>query len=107
MAGKRLRPRAERRQAARSEDRIARGRERLARLDPGGVPERPIDVESASQIEPHAAATACLRCEGANRLKEHAAEIVGGDRLRIVRMECARCGTKRDLWFRIMTPLLS
>jgi hypothetical protein len=94
-------PRAERRALARSAQKIGRGREKLASLEEGGSPERPIDVESASQIEPHALAMACLRCEGPNRLDEHAAETVDGQRLRVVRMACARCATRRAVWFRI------
>ena len=107
MAKKKISPRNERRAAARDADKLARDREKLARLEPGGVPERPVDVESASQIEPHALAMRCLRCDGANRLVEHAAETVGGQRLRAARMACARCGATRTLWFRITAHLPS
>ena len=107
MTKGRPRPRAERRALARSTVRLARGRERLASLEAGGSPDRPIDVESASQIEPHALALTCLRCEGPNRLEEHAAETVDGERLRVVRMVCARCAARRNLWFRIVRILPS
>jgi ribosomal protein L44E len=102
-----LSARAERRAAARAADKLVRGKERLARLEEGGTPERPIEVESASQVEPHALAMRCLRCEGDNRLLEHAAETIGGERLRVVRMECPRCGTKRSVWMRIAPRLPS
>ena len=107
VAGKRLRPRSERRKGERAADRLAQARERLARLDAGGAADRPVDVESASQIEPHALGMACLRCDGPNRLEEHAAETVEGERLRVVRMACPRCGAYREVWFRIRTQLLS
>jgi hypothetical protein len=102
---KKLSPRAERRAFARSAEKISRGRERLAALEAGGSAGRPLVVESASQIEPHAASMACLRCEGPNRLREHAAETIEGERLRVVRMTCGRCGAERTLWFRIGTVL--
>jgi hypothetical protein len=107
VAKKKTSPRNERRAAARDADKLARDREKLARLEPGGAPERPVDVESASQIEPHALAMRCLRCDGANRLVEHAAETVDGARLRAARMACARCGAPRTLWFRIAAHLPS
>jgi hypothetical protein len=100
------RPRTLARTDARAADRLARDRERLARLEPGGDPARPVRVESASQVEPHALATECLRCGGPNRLDEHAAVTEGGERLRVARMLCGRCGTRRQMWFRI-SPALS
>jgi hypothetical protein len=107
MAKKRASPRNERRAAERDAEKLARDREKLARLLAGGAPERPIDVESASQIEPHAVAMRCLRCDGAHRLVEHAAETVDGARLRVARMACVRCGTARAVWFRIAVRLPS
>jgi hypothetical protein len=99
--------RSVRREAARAGERLARDRQRLARLEEGASSERPIDVESASQIEPHAMSLACLRCEGPNRLQEHAAPSIEGERLRLVRLACSRCGTRRELWFRIVVKLPS
>lgn len=96
-----------RREAGRTAQKLARDRERLARLEPGGTSERPIDVESASQIEPHASAMTCLRCDGANRVVEHAAATVGGERLRPVQLACSRCGARREVWFRIVATLPS
>jgi hypothetical protein len=105
VAKRKLSPRAERRTLARSAEKLARNRERLATLEPGGSAERPVEVESASQIEPHALSTACARCEGPSRLEEHAAETVNGERLRVARLTCARCGARRAVWFRIATVL--
>jgi hypothetical protein len=100
-------PRNERRAAARDAERLARDRARLARLEPGGEPERPIEVESASQIEPIALGMTCLACEGSNRLIEHAAEVVGETRLRKLLLACAQCGARRTVWFRIVVSLPS
>lgn len=107
MAKKKLSARAERREAERAAEKLGRARETLARLEPGGAAPRPVEVESASQIEPHALALPCLRCDGALRLDEHAAVTVGGERLRIVKLRCSRCGTRREVWFRIVTALPS
>ena len=93
--------RSERRSRERAADKLARDRERLAYLEPGGDRARPLEVESASQVEPHALALPCLACDGPNRLEEHAAVTVNGDRLRVARLACPRCGTRRDVWFRI------
>ena len=94
-------PRTLRRANARAAAKVAQDRERLARLEPGGDPARPLDVESASQVEPHALALACLRCAGSMRLEEHAVETVDDQRLRVVRLRCPRCGSRRGVWFRI------
>jgi RNase P subunit RPR2 len=107
VAKKKLSARAERREAARATEKLGRAREVLARLEPGGAAARPIEVQSASQIEPHATALPCLRCDGSLRLDEHAAVTLGGDRLRLVKLHCALCGTKREAWFRIVTNLPS
>jgi hypothetical protein len=96
-----------RREAGRAAQKLARDRERLARLEPGGAAEHPVEVESASQIEPHAMAMTCLRCDGPNRLVEHAAVAVEGERLRLARLACAGCGARRDVWFRIAAMLPS
>jgi hypothetical protein len=66
-----------------------------------------VELESASQIEPHALATSCLRCGGSNRLEEHAAVTVDEQRLRVVRMTCPRCGARRAMWFRLAPRLPS
>lgn len=104
---KKLSPRAERRAHAREAEKAARDRERLARIEAGGSPERPAVVESASQVEPHALAAACLRCGGRNRLDDHAAVAVDDWRLRVVRMTCVRCGAARAIWFRLAPTLPS
>jgi hypothetical protein len=86
---------------------LTRDRERLAGLEAGGGPSRPVEVESASQVEPHALAVACLRCGGANRLEEHGAVTEQGQRLRVARLSCAQCGARRAMWFRIAPRALN
>ena len=97
MAKKPTRARTERRIEARRQADLVRDREKLARLQTGGAPERPIEVTSASVVEPSARATPCPLCGGALRVDEHAAE--GG--LRVVRAACVRCGAPRRIYFRL------
>ena len=97
------RARTEKREAARVADKLALQREKLAKLEPGGGPGRPIDVSTASVIESHARALSCLRCaEGGARVASHDAQELDGRRLRIVRVACPRCGAERVLYFRIV-----
>ena len=107
MAKRKVPARAERRSRQRAADKLARDRERLAYLEPGGDRARPLEVESASQVEPHALALPCLRCEASVRLEEHAAVVVEGDRLRVARLGCPRCGARREVWFRLASRLPS
>ncbi len=107
MAKRKPSARTERRARERAQDKLAHDRERLARLDAGGDPARPITVESASQIEPHALALTCLRCDGPNRLEEHAAVTRDGNPLRVARLACPQCGARRAVWFRIAPSLPS
>jgi hypothetical protein len=104
MAGpKKPSPRAERRAARRSSEALARQRERLAALEPGGSPERPLDVSSASLVEAKALALPCLRCDAVEpRLDEHAAGRAGAHILRTVRTHCGRCGAGRTLYVRVV-----
>lgn len=103
------RSRTERREREREAQKIARARVKLATLEPGGAPEHPIDVDSASVIEPHAVSLPCAACgERAVRADEHVAVTLEGERrLRVVRARCASCGHRRDVWFRIGTALLN
>jgi hypothetical protein len=96
-------PRAERRTRARAYAGLARDVERLARLAPGGAPDRPIPVEAPTQVEPIAAATPCPHCDGPLTMGNHAAETHGGVRLRVAHVRCASCGVARALYFRLVT----
>jgi hypothetical protein len=102
VARHKLSPNAQRRALARAAEKLGRERERLARLEPGGAADRPIDVVSASIVESMARAGACPRCEGPVNVDEHAARTVEGRRLRIARVRCPRCGAGREIYFRIV-----
>lgn len=97
------RARTERRKMDRDREKLADAREQLARISPGGSPERPLVVESASVVEPRALALGCARCGGELRLEDHAA--VQG--LRRVRARCRPCGAVREVWLRLEERLLS
>jgi hypothetical protein len=102
MAKKPKRPRTVRREAQRDAAALAQNRERLFRLGPGGEPERPITVDAVSVIELRARSITCPRCEGEQRVDEHAAiTTAGGSRLREARLVCRSCGTRRSLWFQL------
>lgn len=94
--------RAERRERERALDKIHRQREKLAALEPGGSPERPLEVESASLVEPRSAAEPCLRCGGEMKNAEHRAESIDQRRLRVAVARCARCGHGRTFYFRLV-----
>lgn len=97
------RARAERRKMDRDRAKLEDAREQLARISPGGSPERPLVVESASVVEPRALALGCARCAGELRLEDHAA--VQGQRR--VRARCRSCGAVREVWLRLDERLLS
>lgn len=87
---------------------LARAKLRLAALEPGGAPAHPIEVASASVIEPYAASMPCAACDAAGvRVEEHAATSVAERPLRTVRVLCMRCAVRREVWFRITTALPS
>jgi len=99
------RARAARREAERATEKVAREREKLARLEPGGAPAHPIDVTTAAVIEPHARSIPCPRCgEAPVRIEEHDAREIDGQHLRVVGARCPRCGAKRAIYFRIVPP---
>jgi len=94
-------PRTVRRMQGRAHESLVKDLERLARLAPGGAPDRPLDVEAPTQVEPIAEATVCPLCEGALRLENHAAETHEGNRMRVAHMRCTNCGVERALYFRL------
>ncbi|MGH7284956.1 MAG: hypothetical protein ACRELY_25800 [Polyangiaceae bacterium] len=106
MAKRKLSPNAQRRAAQRAREKIADASEKLAKLERGGSPERPIELESASLVEPHARLP-CVRCGQEVRVIEHEAKTIGERRLRVVKTKCTRCGAIRVLYMRITTPLSS
>lgn len=103
------RARTERREAERDAAKLARARIKLAALEAGGSPDLPIEVTSASIIEPHAQSMYCAACGNHGlRIDEHLAQTFPGERrLRVLKSRCPQCGTQRDLFFRIGTTLAS
>jgi hypothetical protein len=98
------RARTLRREADRTAVKLAEARLALARLEPGGSAEHPIEVPSASVVEVHAAKLPCAACaESDVRVEEHLAT----SGLRIAKLRCRRCGVRPDLYFRIVTNLPS
>ena len=91
----------------RDHEKLVRNRERLARLEPGGSSDLPLEVSSASLIDPRASAMPCPTCLGEVRVDEHVALVVGARRLRLARVVCRTCGCRRDVYFRIGTTLAS
>jgi hypothetical protein len=85
----------------RANEKIADDRERLVKIEPGGSPARPIELMSASLVEVHAKSMPCARCGAELRVKDHTAEKIDGELLRIVHASCFMCGTKRRIYFRI------
>lgn len=108
MAKRKVSKRETRREADRAVEKLFEAREKLAKLEPGGSPDRPIDAVSASVIEGQARSLGCVRgCEGETRIVDHEAKTLEGERLRVVRTDCARCGTKRTLYFRVQPDRLN
>jgi hypothetical protein len=99
MAPRGPRSRADRRARTRTHGKLARDLDRLARLAPGGAPDRPLPIASPAQVEVIAGARPCPLCDGALRVEDHAAETVGGVRLRIARVVCTACGVRRSVYF--------
>lgn len=96
-----------RRDLARRSASFAAAVESLARLAPGGSPDHPLELSSASQVEPHAQSTPCPVCSGELRVVEHEAVVLSGRRLRVVHVRCHHCAAERQLHFRIGTALPS
>src|SRR3954447_1891626 len=105
MSSKKRTPRAERRAGERSQRKLVRERQRLASLEVGGTPDRPIDVSSSSVIEVRARSLRCPLCDGPFRLDDQTAHLHGHKSLRAVHVTCSQCGVARQLWFHITSPL--
>jgi hypothetical protein len=107
MAQKKPRGRTTRRAEARDHETWVRDVERAALLEPGGAAGRAIVIESPAQVEVHARSLRCPRCAGELRVEEHVAENGEAGRLRVARVVCATCGTRRALYFRLASTLLN
>jgi hypothetical protein len=100
-----LSKRGQRRAAERAAVSLAKDRVRLAELEPGGAPERPIVVDSASVVESRARDTRCAVCEAGLELADHDVVAHAGASLRRTRLVCKECHTPRVIWFRIAPPM--
>ncbi len=106
MAPKKKSARLLRRERARAHENLVRDLERLARLEPGGSPERPLAIDSPAVVEVRALAKACPLCGGSMKVEEHAAETIDGVRLRVARVACTMCGVKRAIYLRLDESIL-
>lgn len=95
------------RRRERDQRELVRDLERLARLQPGGAPERPIEIDSPAVVDVMAIADPCPLCRGSLRLDEHAADTIAGRRLRVARVTCTTCEVERAVYFRLIEPLQS
>jgi hypothetical protein len=105
VAAKKPSARSDRRDLERELRKGVRLRARLVALEAGGAPERPLEVVSASLVEPTALAVRCALCDGALRLDEHVALTRDGVALRLAHVRCGRCGAPREVWLRIVPVL--
>ncbi|MGZ3423731.1 MAG: hypothetical protein ACXVEF_18440 [Polyangiales bacterium] len=95
------RKRTERRALDRAVKKDIERRDKLATLEAGGAPDRPLEVTSASLVEPAAKALHCARCGAELRVDEHAARTIEGTPLRVVSLSCVSCGGKRTVYVKI------
>jgi hypothetical protein len=97
-----------RRRALRDQQRVLRKMvqrtETLAAKLAGGSPHLPIEVTSASVVEPKARSTPCVQCGGDLDLRNDSATSTGRGILREMTLVCRRCHAPRTLWFRIAPP---
>ena len=98
--GKKRPERTAKRAAERAARDLVRDREKLAAMLPGGTRARPIEVGSASVVEPRINSLACPQCEGPYRVLDHRSAASG---IREVDVRCTNCSTPRTLWFRLVS----
>jgi hypothetical protein len=96
------RPRRLQREQQRALRKSVRQLERLAAEMPGGSPERPLDVASASVVETKARALPCLQCEAVEmEIRGDQATSTTRGVLRQLAMVCRRCHAPRAVWIRL------
>jgi len=99
--GRKRPERTERRARERAARGLVRDREKLAKLEPGGSAERPLEVPSPAVIEPRVRSMRCPQCDGEYTIDDHQAPAAG---LRRVAVTCRLCHVPRQLWFRLGSP---
>jgi hypothetical protein len=100
------RPRTARRATEREQTKLTEAWRKLHALEPGGSEENPVEVVSASVIEPHARSLACARCGPELRIVDQAAFVKGAHVRRVMSLRCARCGEARSVHYVIVQSLL-
>lgn len=95
------RPRRKQRAQDRALRKAVRRTEALAARLPGGSPDAPIEVVSASVVETKARATPCVQCGGELALRGDRATSTPRGVLREIEAACRRCHAPRTLWFRV------
>ena len=98
------RPRRDRRARDRALRKEVRRTEELAGHLPGGSPDLPLDVATASVVETMARATPCVQCGGELEPRGDRATSTARGVLRAIAATCRRCHAARTLWFRIAPP---
>jgi hypothetical protein len=99
------RARSERRERERKADKLVRQRERLEATEAGASAERPIEVESTSQIDGVARSLRCPRCDLGLFIAYERASVVGARVCRAVETECRQCGRRRTVHFAVGAAL--
>jgi hypothetical protein len=101
------RTRTQRRAAERELQKLEDAREKLSRISPGGTPENPLEVQSASVIELAATALGCNRCAAEVRVEAHEAIVTSSGGERRVVLRCKSCGHLREVFVRLSTRTLN
>lgn len=70
-------------------------------LEPGGSPDRPIELASAAQVEPAAESRPCPYCAGGMWAHGHDVVEHGGARLRVAHLTCKSCHANWDRFYRL------
>ena len=101
------RSRTVRRELDREQAKLAVAKEKLWALGQGASPQRPIALDSASQVEIHAASMTCPICGDHFRVLEHTVlHVAGSERtLRVTRVRSPQCHRERDLYFALRAAL--
>ncbi|MDB4974413.1 MAG: hypothetical protein JWN48_2754 [Myxococcaceae bacterium] len=94
-------------QLERKQEKLYDARKKLAAVDLGGSPERPLDVSSASVVETRAESEPCLRCGEPVRSVEHTTVQGPNGLLRVIKLGCRSCGSERTMFVRIVTSYLN
>ena|ERR1700690_307209 len=97
------RARTQKRQLERDRKKLDEAKIKLAAFEPGFTAEKPIAVDSASQIEPHVRGMSCPACGVGYQVREHVATKTE----RIVRACCPQCGRTPNLHFIIRSSLVN